>query len=169
MSTVAFTTIADISDLDSAQWKTGVQDSYARTARMFPELGAWDDHGAVRLIGRLHKHGPVEVVAALDRRGELRYIGWGQMELARFFLDALGARAPSESIDPFIGDVPQEVRKIMVSLICAECGFGRPVGDNILHQAVLKIMGDLRCLRVPVGDWTFLPMLDAYHQAVAAA
>jgi hypothetical protein len=160
MARVVYTIIDSIENLAGAYWVEGDHDSCERTAAILKNReGYWD----VRLIGLRDKCGSVSPHYAVTPSGAMKPISAWHVTLAQFFLRTLQFAPIGNILAPSIADLPANVVYIMRQLMSIECGAGRPTGDETVHHAALKVMADLRAIGVPCGDWTYLPMLAAYH------
>jgi hypothetical protein len=158
-STIVFTIIDNIKNLANATWRMGEQTSYKQNAIAIQDKGKWRD---IRLIGRRDKYGTVSPCYVVVH-GELKPICSWHITLANFFLNALERGPNGLTLHPFIEDIPADPAYAARQLMSVDCGIDQPVGDETVRNAALAIMTILRALGVPAGDWTFLPLLTAYH------
>ena len=163
MSQVVFTSITKLSDLETATWHAGDNNSYANTKKMF--LGEFDAWDCIRLIGRQDKYGRVQLCYAATSNQDWTVVSNGTLRLARYFMSKFDECLVGDTLR----DVLQEIDDVAVandaqSLIAAECGINvtkEPWGK--LHTAVLHVQCGLRALGVPCGDWTFVPMFNSFE------
>ncbi|MFZ5520480.1 MAG: hypothetical protein ACOZD0_04670 [Pseudomonadota bacterium] len=159
MTNIVVTELDRITDLPRARWVPGIQGSCEPNIR---KLGNRPGY-AIRLIGGRDLRGGVSLYYAVTPYGKGRPISPHHIDLALYFDRVLRETPPAQRCE--IGTVqhmPADLAHKAYGLIALQAGAGLPLGDEDLRSAVNSVNATLGALGVPVGGWTFVPLVAAY-------